>query len=144
MSMNGFEVENLQVFALVRDWSKARASETDYPSTNIQVIDIELWPRETQEDFVAKRLDLHMGEVGRICTDSERWAKPASYAVKGKGRKRAFRVLPTMEKAESWMQSQGKGDSIETRPAQYVRCENYCPFGKMGVCDQYNNAAQAA
>ncbi len=142
MAMNGFEVEKLQVFALVRDFSKARASESDYPSSPIQVIDIELWDRETQEDFVAKRLELHFGEGERTCTDAERWAKPASYAVKAKGRKRALRVLPTEAKATSWMESQGKGDSIETRPATYVRCEGFCPFGKMGVCSQYNQTKE--
>ena len=138
MQMNGFEVENLQIYALVRDWTKMRAGEKGYPNSNIQVVDIPLWSKAEQEDFVAERLNLHMGDVERICTDSERWAKPASFAVKQSGRKRALRVLPSREKAESWMQSQGKGDSIENRPATYVRCEGYCPFGKMGVCTQYN------
>jgi hypothetical protein len=144
MSMNGFEVEKLQVYALIRDWSKGRTGENEYPNSNIQVIDIKMWTRAEQEAFVAERLNLHYGEGEKVCTDAETWAKPATYAVKGKGRKRAFRLLPTLEKAESWMASQGKGDHIEERPATHVRCESYCPFGKMGVCNQYKNAAEAA
>ena len=142
MRRNGWEVEKLQVYALCRDWSRARQSEGDYPNQPIQVIDIPLWTLEEQEEYISKRLELHYGSGEKVCTDKEMWAKPGSFAVKDKGKKRALRVLPTKEKAESWIASQGlvdkKGVSIEERPATYMRCANYCAFGKMGVCPQYN------
>jgi len=142
MRRNGWEVDKLQVYALCRDWSRGRQGERDYPSQPIQIIDIPLWTLEEQEEYILERLELHYGKGEKVCTDREMWAKAGSFAVKQKGKKRALRVLPTKDKAESWIVSQGLSDkksvSIEERPATYVRCESYCAFGKMGVCPQYN------
>ncbi len=142
MKMNGFEVEKLQVYALIRDWSRGRTGENNYPSTNIQVINIEMWDEETQQDYVADRLELHFGEGEKTCSDEERWARAGSFAVKQTSKKRALRVLPTMEKAESWCRSQGhkigeKGISIEERPATYARCQDFCSFKEW--CPQYKS-----
>ena len=142
MKQNGFEVEALQVYALVRDWSKGRQGERNYPMQPIQVIDIEMWSEEEQLNYITERLSLHFGEGKKWCTDEERWMKAGSFAVKDSKKKRALRVLPTQEKADQWIASQGladkKGISVEVRPATYMRCANYCAFGTMGVCEQFN------
>ena len=143
MKQNGFEVDALQVYALCRDWSKARQKETNYPMQPIQVIDIDLWTESQQLDYINERLELHFGEGEKVCSDKDMWKKDGSFAVKDKSKKRALRVLPTQEQADSWIAANGltdkKGISVEVRPATYARCENYCAFGTMGVCAQFNN-----
>ena len=143
MKQNGFKVDALQVYALCRDWSKGRQGERNYPMQPIQVIDIDLWTESQQLDYITERLAMHFGEGEKSCSDGERWMKPGSFAVKDKSKKRALRVLPTQEQADSWIAANGltdkKGISVEVRPATYARCENYCAFGAMGVCAQYNN-----
>ena len=143
MKQNGFEVDALQVYALCRDWSKARQNESNYPMQPIQVVDIPLWTEDEQLAYITERLELHFGEGEKSCSDKEMWKKDGSYAVKDVKKKRALRVLPTREKAENWISSQGlegkSGISIEERPASYMRCETYCAFGSMGVCAQFNN-----
>ena len=140
----GWQDDSVVIYALLRDWSKARVREDNYPNTPLQVVDIDLWSFEEQQQYVTERLALHFGDGEKQCTDAERWARPGSYAVMQKGKKRALRVLPTKEKALSWIASQGLADdskvSIEHRPATYTRCESFCPFGKMGVCQQYREA----
>ena len=143
MRKNGFQVSALQVYALCRDWSRGRQRENDYPNQPIQVIDIPLWSEEEQLEYITERLEKHFGSGEKVCTDEQMWAKKGSFAVKEKSKKRALRVLPTKEKAESWIASQGlegkKSIFIEERPATYMRCDSYCAFGKMGVCKQYNS-----
>ncbi len=140
MAKNGFTVEKLQVYALIRDWSRGRVGEKDYPNSNIQIIDIPMWDEQEQEDYITERLKLHFGDGEKTCSDSERWARPGSFAVKQTSKKRALRVLPTREKIDSWLLSQGhevgkKGISIEERPATYARCADYCSFKQW--CNQY-------
>ena len=147
MGRNGFEIEKLQIYALVRDWSRARQSERDYPMQPIEIIDIPLWSEEEQEEYIRERLELHFGEGPKECSDEERWKRASSFAVKKKSAKRALRVLPTLEKAESWIASQGLeegkgGVFIEERPATYARCADYCAFSKLGVCEQFNNSKE--
>ena len=144
MKQHGFEIERLQVYALIRDWSKARQKESNYPMQPIQVIDIDMWAEAQQLDYINERLDLHFNHFNeKECSDTEMWKKDGSYAVKDSKKKRALRVLPTREKAENWIASQGldgrSGISIEERPASFMRCDNYCAFGSMGVCAQFNN-----
>ena len=142
MRMAGHEVESLEIWAILRDWSKARINDKDYPNNALSVVSIPLWTLAEQQAFIAERLELHFGEGEKTCSDKERWARPAQFAVKEKGKKRALRVLLSREKAESWMTSQGRGDRIEERPATYTRCESYCSFKQW--CPQYNNATEVA
>ena len=142
MGQAGHKVEKLQIYALVRDWSRMRVTDKDYPKQPIQVIDIPMWTEYEQERFILEKLEVHYGEGEKGCTDKERWAKTRQFKVKEKGKKRALRVLQSQAKAESWIKSQGLEDKksifIDEIPAVYTRCESFCPFGKMGVCEQYN------
>jgi len=143
MRKNGWQVDRLQVYALIRDWSRARQGERNYPNQPIHVIDIPLWSEDEQLAYITERLAMHFDDSEKSCTDKDMWAKPATFAVKDSKKKRALRVLPSKEQADSWIKSQGlsgkTGISIEDRPAVYARCESYCAFGKMGVCPQYNS-----
>jgi hypothetical protein len=137
--MHLWEIRKIQACVICRDWSKVRSSEPNYPNTPIQIIDLPLWSLEQQRQYILDRLEVHFGEGEKVCTDEERWAKPASFAVMKKGRKSALRVLPTEAKALSWVASQGhtgKDISIVERPATYTRCESYCAVSKW--CQQHN------
>ncbi len=137
--LSGWEIENIQACVICRDWSQVRSKDAGYPNTPIQIIDLDLWPTDQQEQFILDRLEVHFGDGEKFCTDEERWAKPASFAVMKKGRKSALRVLPTESKALSWVASQGhtgKDISIVERPATYTRCESYCAVSKW--CPQHN------
>lgn len=141
MHMNGFDVSNLEIWSLAKDWSKARAKEDDYPDHPISVIPIHMWELEQTREYIFERLELHFGDTDPQCTDKDRWARPAKFAVMKTGRKSALRLLDSKEAAESWVKSQAanqKGISIVERPAQYVRCDGYCPFKSMGVCPNYS------
>lgn len=140
MVRNGFHVETLQIWNIARDWNKSRTKDADYPEHPISVIEIDMWSLEETERYIMERIALHFGDEPKNCTDAERWAKPAKFAVMKKGRKSALRLLPTKEKAESWIETQAKdqtGVYIEERPAEFLRCESYCPFKSMGVCPNY-------
>lgn len=137
--LHGYEVEKLQVVIICRDWSKARSGEPNYPNTPIQIVDIPLWSKEEQERYIKERLRLHFGDGEKTCTDEDRWARPESFAIKVKGKKRALRVLPTMKSALVYAADNNLADSkfsIEERPATYTRCESYCAVSKW--CSQFN------
>lgn len=141
MRLAGYEVEECEVVAFLRDWSRARAmTEAGYPDRNILRIPVRLWPHEKCQKFLEYRIRLHQ-EADKelpLCSAEERWAKPDKYAVKKKGRKSALRVLDSREEAEKWMEQSGKGEYIEFRPGEDTRCEKYCPVGRdTGLCSQW-------
>lgn len=137
--LSGWDIETIQACVICRDWSKMRSSEPNYPNTPIQIIDLPLWSRKEQLDYINKRLLAHTAPGAKWCTDEERWAKPATYAVKQKGKKRALRVLHTKEDALRYVASKGLTGSdvrIDERPATYTRCESFCAVSKW--CKQHN------
>jgi hypothetical protein len=137
--MSGYEVERLQVCVICRDWSKAKSTESNYPNTPIQIIDLELWDHSDQIAFIDKRLRIHYDDGPKTCTDSDRWATEESFAVMKSGRKRAMRVLPTKDKALRYAAAQNltaSEFSIEHRPAVYTRCKSFCAVSRW--CPQFN------
>ena len=59
-----------------------------------------------------------------------------------KGRKSALRLVDSEEQAKDYIKWAKIEDDdkvyIDERKAQYIRCEGYCAFGKLGVCPQLN------
>ena len=87
--------------------------------------------------------------VGENCTDEEMWVRPAKYAVhenkkatassvKPAWSKRAKRLLDSRTAAEMYIldQPQPGRFRVEERPAEYVRCDNYCAVARW--CEQNN------
>ena len=134
-------VKRLSIVAILRDW---RASESerrgDYPSTPIVSIPIALWPDEEQDRYVSERVRLHnlaetemeLGSL-RPCTDEERWARPAKWAVHKGNNKRAMRLFDSEEEANLFKKN-GEDRRVIKRAASYLRCEKYCPVAAW--CDQ--------
>ena len=142
MRDNGYKINKLQIVAIIKDWSAYKASnERNYPEHPVAVIDIPLWTEETAKEYIEGRVEIHYGEGEKNCSDAERWIRPGRWAVMKKGRKNALRLLDSEEQCKQYIAhnkfSDDEGVSIVERKAQYVRCESYCVFNKMGVCPNY-------
>ena len=129
LRLAGFEPAELQVIAVLRDWRKNEALKygSDYPQQQVVKVPVELWEPVRAENYIVSRIVAHFEREPVVCSPEERWERPEAWAVKTKGKQRAHRLLPSLADAELWMDSnRGKGDHIEHRPGQSVRCEQYC------------------
>jgi len=131
----GFPVYKAQSVPLLKDHSKRKAKrEKSYPRlpvkkvlfefTNKDFANIEewLWGRFKEIEIAEKLSDDELP----LCTYEERFNKGDKYAVMKEGRKTALRVLDSKEEAEKWSEKNGKGDYIEVRKGEDVKCIDYC------------------
>lgn len=140
---NGYpEIRRLLIVAILRDWSKGKAKQGGaYPPHQVKVIPVPLWSLEETGRFIAERIELHKhadecaanGDRLPPCTDAERWAKPAVYAVRKAGRKSAVKLYDNEDDALSHS-SEIPGGYVEHRAGESVRCADYCAVA--GFCDQ--------
>lgn len=136
LRLTGARVETLQIVAIYRDWSKSKAFDSNYSSTQVQTFIVPVWSSEAAESFLLERVSLHMkAEAGEVlpCTPEERWERPTRFAVMKQGQKRAVRVFDTREDAEGNITKAGL--YVEERPGSSVRCESYCRVASF--CPQY-------
>jgi len=149
------EVSALNIIAICRDWNKSGLlRDKDYPPCAVVTININLWDKKKQEEFIRERIKIHgdadflhaMGGESEIprCTDKETWKRDDVWAVKKKNRKTALRLLDTKEKAHTYI-AEGLGQQsdemdlyIEHRKGEYVRCKSYCPVSDF--CNQYKES----
>lgn len=131
----GFKVDGLNIHAILRDWQQSKAMrDSDYPKIPFHTVKLPLWSHWDSLKYVNDRVEAHAAAENMPiqdiapCTDDERWARPTTWAVVKEGRKSALRVLDSQEKAECWLQAQKdtKGLSVEIRPGEYMKCQNYC------------------
>lgn len=138
---NGIEVSGLQIINFVKDWSKHEAArKPDYPSQDIFIQDIPLWPIEQTEAFVMERIAAHEeARAGNLpdCTNEERWLRDDKFAVMKEKRVRAVRVFDSQEEAETFIAAQKDADkhTIDHRRGQPLRCEQFCDVSD--YCDQF-------
>jgi len=130
-----YKVKSLAICAILRDWSKLKALQSDnYPKQQVVMIPVKRWSPEEQDAYVKGRIALHksaaLQEEPPICSPEERWNKPDTYAVMKDGRKSAVRLLPTMDEAKQFIKdngmSEGKGCKIVLRKGEDTRCAHYC------------------
>jgi len=107
---NGFEPDEAQVIAILRDWSKGKATQDfKYPQSQVQVVKVKLWSYEEQEKFITEKIKALIEAEQKAeeslppCSKEDRWGKDDSYAVMKKGNKKALRVLTTAKDAEEWV-----------------------------------------
>lgn len=140
----GLKVTELEIIAIIRDWSKREADRReDYPKAPIVALPISLWNMEKTEAFVKDKLHQHAdaymsAEIGDdlpLCSSEDMWEKPAVWAVKKTKNVRAKSLHDSKETAEKAVETLGKEYTIEFRPGERVRCQNYCPVSKF--CDQW-------
>lgn len=114
----GYYVDKLKFYGILK--TKDRDIDTRiypwiYEITTQDLIDIEMYINDKLTKIANNEL----------CSPSERWARPTTYAVMKNGRKTALRVLETMQEAEDYKLNKG-GDYIETREGIDVKCCEYC------------------
>lgn len=128
-------VKRVEIIAIIRDWSRKDAEKKEgYPKAPIETINVPLWSFEKRENFIKERIHLHSNALFATetsedlpeCTPSEMWEKPAYWAVRKIGNKRATAVLDTEDKALAKIEELGKGYEIEFRPGERTRCANFC------------------
>lgn len=128
-------VKKVEIIAIIRDWSRRDAQVKEgYPEAPIKVIDVPLWTFQQRENFIKERIQLHSNALFAAetaddlpqCSPSEMWEKPAFWAVRKIGNKRATTVLDTEDKALAKIEELGKGYEVEFRPGERTRCANFC------------------
>ena len=144
-------VKQLRIIAILRDWQRRKAEEGgNYPESPIMMVDIPLWPDSEQDDYVDTRVRMHQSAHGGWafddelpnCSDSERWVKPTTYAVRKKRRVRAIKIHDSYESAEEHAIEMGKEHFVEERKGSATRCEqNWCRVAQW--CDQYQGEINA-
>jgi hypothetical protein len=147
----GYEVDNLAIFPLYRDWTKAKADQYDYPSSPYDFFNLPVWTMDETHDFIAKCVADHTTETPRFCSDEERWKTPDCYAVKRKGAAKAIAAtvvgddgkrdkIITKEQAQRVINDKGldtdKDVFIETRKGGCRKCDSYCDVST--ICRRVN------
>lgn len=132
---NGYpEIRRLLIIAVLRDWSKGKAKQGEpYPPHQVKVLPVPLWTLEESRRYIVGRIQLHKladecaanGDPLPRCTDAERWAKPAVYAVRKPGRKSAVKLHDTEDAALAHSAEIPNG-YVEHRPGESTRCADYC------------------
>jgi hypothetical protein len=128
-----YRVDKAQIVAVFRDWQKVKVgTRADYPTSQVAVIPVRLWPYEQQLEFMQERVAQHYSDAPAPCTDEERWATEEVYAVMKKGRKTAVKLFDRQDLAEVFAANKGKDHMVIHRPRQFKRCEAYCAAA--GAC----------
>jgi len=142
------EVNEIGVWAILRDWSKMNAQKRkNYPNAPVVLIRIPLWDKQERIDYIRSRV-LEHSMVQNIdkefllpdCTKEERWGSDKTFAVfnytkSGTKRARATRVFESIEEANSFANSNGGQYNVEERMGRSTRCESWCEFSEH--CSQY-------
>ena len=150
----GRTVSKIRICAILRDWQKRKAQfDPDYPQYPVVVVELPLWSAEKREEYIYERVHAHQQaqimfdteDKLPLCSSKEQWAKPDTWAVMEKGKKRAKRVLESEEEALQYIEVNSSGDEIlgeapkklvvEYRKGELTRCEGYCSVSEF--CDQY-------
>lgn len=149
----GYDVEKLEVWALLRDWQKTKAvygNDPKYPKIPFARVPLKLWTLEKQERFIKQRIRLFSKPAGE-CTPAEKWQTPDTYKVmKGKNKTAAIasrvvkgeRVkLLSIEEchaaaAEKNIVIDGKKYWIQEVKGECKKCDLYCAVNT--VCPYYN------
>lgn len=122
----GIQVKRLGILAILRDWSKAKSKQADYPKHQIVPIEIPMWSVAQAEAYLDERVAAHQEANPPPCTDDERWKREDVFAVMRSGRKSAIKLHDTRTAAASQAFELGTGYSVEHRPGSFFRCQEYC------------------
>lgn len=137
-----YEVKALVNITFLKDW-KAREARVkkDYPKCAIHVVPLPLWAVGQQQAFILERARKQVEERDNppVCSEKERWERPASIALMKKGTKRARKLYEDHQQAYAALADAEKrakpGEKffLEQRPNEPVRCLDHCAVRKF--CD---------
>ena len=128
---HGYEVNRIEVVAILKDWSKVKAkNDPDYPQSQVVVIPLKLWSREEQERFIQERINklekwVDVEDVEKLPECEDKWEREKTYAVKKVGSTRATKVFKKREEAEKYLEGK-EGYKIEERGGEPIKCMHYC------------------
>jgi hypothetical protein len=146
LHQNGYEVNNLEIIAVLRDWSQTEALRNqNYPSAPVVAVPVNLWWKTEAEERIKAQVLRQQAALKEIplCTEKDQWARPGKFAVMKSGRKSAVKLYDSHAEALVHL-SEDKDPklSIVERKGVKTRCEQYCSV--KNFCDQYrmesNNA----
>ena len=123
---NGIDVKQLGICAILRDWSKGKAKQGDYPKQQVEAVEIPVWTPEETMAYLEERVRLHQESDPPICTDLERWKKDDVFATMRQGRKSAIKLHESYQQAKAQVDTLGKDHYVEVRKGEYTRCQEYC------------------
>jgi hypothetical protein len=147
---HNIQVNRLQIIAILRDWSKREARrDPAYPQKQIVTIDIPMWPHEEAMQRITERVRLHQDAFKTLplCSDEDRWLRPAKFAATKNGATKATKLFSTSAETEEWIASQKDASKfyVDKRPHEAVRCLDYCeaaPFCQQWAEDPTNQKVQ--
>lgn len=132
---HGHEIRRAQIVAILRDYQKSKAlHDMSYPQAPVVVMDVNLWPADLVETFIQVRLKAHgdAQHVLPLCSPEERWERPVVWAATKPGNKRATMVRESRKAIEAAIEVANQTARqpieyrIEERPAEAIRCAQYC------------------
>lgn len=137
LRQHGHPVNRAEIVGILRDWSKLEARrDPSYPQAQVLVRQVPLWPTERAQKFIRERVILH--QQARVtlplCSAEDRWARPDKFAVMKAGAVRAVKLYDNRMDAENHA-AENKAYSVQVRPGENIRCENYCSVS--AFCTQY-------
>lgn len=147
---HGYEIERAQIVVILRDYQKSKAQhDPGYPQAPVIVLDVPIWPMEQVEAYIHHRLEVHSQaqHVLPLCSADERWERPAKYALVKDGNKRATSLHDDYASAYAALEAasigakKGASFRIDTRPAEQIRCADYC--AARPVCKQADELLKA-
>ncbi len=129
------EIDEAEIVAIYWPESVKHGNVKD-PAT---VFPVELWGGAATFDYISERIALHLAAEKELplCSDEERWASKAQWAVMKLGRKSALKLHDTLASAQDHFNTLGASHYIEERPIEYRRCERYCQAS--AFCSQFKN-----
>jgi hypothetical protein len=150
---NGFEVNKLEYWVMMRDWSKTQVlrGDTEYTSP-FALKPVDLWPDEKIHEYIVNRVLKHSAarehELDSLheafpCTAEETWERPAQWKVFKIGGKRASKVFDNEADAakDCAARNMKKNEyTVKFVRGERGRCAGYCPVAS--VCQQWNGGAE--
>lgn len=137
---HAYRVDKLRIVAVLRDWQKSKAKhDPNYPQAPAVVLDVPMWTPQQTEAYIVERLTAHGKAQHELpqCTPEERWERPAVWALRKDGNKRATSLHETEAEALNAKSAHKDGEKmlVEHRKGESIRCQDYCAAA--GYCEQW-------
>lgn len=133
--LHGYKVQPMaKIQAFLKNWDYFKLQvKKDYPTLPVKTVPIVIYPELTFLDKLKARVwDFAQTEelpddLLPECTPEDKWERCKAFAIIEPGKKRATRVLPSMEEAQAYIDEHKLTEAeIKERPGSRVRCERYC------------------
>lgn len=119
-------------YAILKDWNRTKAKvDSSYPQSPVVKVEFNIKVLNEIDEFIRKKIDKIIYYEDKtdselpLCSQEERWNDGDTYAIMEKGKKKAKRVLNSLQEAEEWKSANG-GDYIEIRKGTDKKCVDYC------------------